>query len=537
MELLKYQSKKIFFKYSPFVSIIVPNYNHEAYLRRRLDSIYEQTYQNFEVILMDDCSQDNSKKILDEYHSKYRKNTRTLYNTSKAKNVSEQWRKGMLEAKGELVWIAESDDYCTLNFIEALVPYFENSATMLSYCNTINMNGEGTEQIGSIQRYLCDLSKVHWNRPFLQTAAACTKESFSIKNIVPNVSGALLRKPENDFLNRKEWRNFRFCGDWLFYLDLIRGGLIAYSIDATNFFRIHDSNNTQLGFSKAIFYKEHEEVCLFIKQRYDVPSKNFEIMNGVCKDLWIKYYIPENIPRGYEFCSNILSSSSRIINNRYSRLALYWYFEKALKTRYAKFFNLERIQEVSSKRQPNLLLIECEGAGLNHQSFSVILANALKKKGYGITFLRLKRIQGKKNTQSALRSDIPVIYGIDKSSEIISDFMIDVVHFCVSSVETSCLMPIIEEKHYKIRKTGKEREVLYMLEAVNKSTAKKMLTIVTDNLPGSGEEKQSNNKQQKINSNLASQFDQVVYSQRQATETIVRRYHKIYRGIISPKFL
>ena len=53
------------------VSVIVPNYNHARYLRQRLDSIYNQTYQNFDVILLDDCSTDSSREILNEYAQKY----------------------------------------------------------------------------------------------------------------------------------------------------------------------------------------------------------------------------------------------------------------------------------------------------------------------------------------------------------------------------------------------------------------------------------------------------------------------------------
>jgi len=51
----------------PAVSFIVPNYNHALYLPQRLDSILEQTYQDFELILLDDCSTDNSREILQDY--------------------------------------------------------------------------------------------------------------------------------------------------------------------------------------------------------------------------------------------------------------------------------------------------------------------------------------------------------------------------------------------------------------------------------------------------------------------------------------
>jgi len=49
----------------PKVSVIVPNYNHAPYLKQRIDSILAQSYQDFELILLDDCSTDNSREMLD----------------------------------------------------------------------------------------------------------------------------------------------------------------------------------------------------------------------------------------------------------------------------------------------------------------------------------------------------------------------------------------------------------------------------------------------------------------------------------------
>ena len=51
----------------PFISIIIPNYNHAPYLTERIESVLNQTYQNFEVIILDDCSTDNSREIIEKY--------------------------------------------------------------------------------------------------------------------------------------------------------------------------------------------------------------------------------------------------------------------------------------------------------------------------------------------------------------------------------------------------------------------------------------------------------------------------------------
>ncbi|HTU34206.1 MAG TPA: glycosyltransferase, partial [Candidatus Acidoferrum sp.] len=51
----------------PTVSVVVPNYNHARFLRQRIDTIFGQTYEDFEVILLDDYSSDDSRAILSDY--------------------------------------------------------------------------------------------------------------------------------------------------------------------------------------------------------------------------------------------------------------------------------------------------------------------------------------------------------------------------------------------------------------------------------------------------------------------------------------
>ena len=130
----------------PLISIIVPCYNHAQYLRQRLDSIYQQTYQNFEVILLDDASTDNSLEILSEYAKKYSMKTRIFTNDINTGSPFPQWKKGFDLAKGELYWIAESDDYCELNFLEEMLKPFSDPAVTLT-CSKISILYESTGMI------------------------------------------------------------------------------------------------------------------------------------------------------------------------------------------------------------------------------------------------------------------------------------------------------------------------------------------------------------------------------------------------------
>src|SRR5436190_2458977 len=93
----------------PRVSVIVPNYNHAPFLERRIESVLRQTFQDYELLIMDDASTDSSPDIIARY-GKLPK-VRILLNDRNSGSPFHQWNKGVNEAKGDFIWIAESDDY------------------------------------------------------------------------------------------------------------------------------------------------------------------------------------------------------------------------------------------------------------------------------------------------------------------------------------------------------------------------------------------------------------------------------------------
>ena len=116
------------------VSVIVPNYNHAPYLRQRLDSIFNQTYQDFEVIILDDYSTDNSREIIEEYRSRPQL-SHIVYNETTSGSPFKQWAKGFDLAKGEYIWIAESDDWAEVNFLDELVSALDQDNSLaLAFC-------------------------------------------------------------------------------------------------------------------------------------------------------------------------------------------------------------------------------------------------------------------------------------------------------------------------------------------------------------------------------------------------------------------
>lgn len=104
--------------YGPLVSIIVPVYKVEPYLRRCLDSIVNQTYTNLEIILVDDGSPDGCPQICDEYAAK---DKRIVVIHKKNGGLSDARNAGLDICKGEYISFVDSDDWIVLNYIEVLL--------------------------------------------------------------------------------------------------------------------------------------------------------------------------------------------------------------------------------------------------------------------------------------------------------------------------------------------------------------------------------------------------------------------------------
>lgn len=102
---------------TPLISIIVPIYKVESYLRRCLESIINQTYSNLEIILVDDGSPDSCPQICDEYAAK---DSRIIVIHKKNGGLSDARNAGLDICKGEYVYFIDSDDFITLNAISVL---------------------------------------------------------------------------------------------------------------------------------------------------------------------------------------------------------------------------------------------------------------------------------------------------------------------------------------------------------------------------------------------------------------------------------
>lgn len=122
------------------VSVIVPIYNNEKDLKRCVDSIVNQTYENLEIILIDDGSTDNSVNICNEY---MKSDDRIKVIHKKNGGVSQSRNLGLKESRGKKIIFVDSDDYIANNYVERLMIYEKLD---LVICGYFTVNGNETKQ-------------------------------------------------------------------------------------------------------------------------------------------------------------------------------------------------------------------------------------------------------------------------------------------------------------------------------------------------------------------------------------------------------
>jgi len=225
----------------PLISIIVPNYNHEKFLKQRLESIFDQTYENFEVILLDDCSTDNSRTILLEYTTNP-KVSHCVFNEVNSGSPFKQWQKGIVLAKGEYIWIAESDDYCELDFIDSIMESMvKDSSIGLGYCQTSDVDIKGLV-VGKRINYTQVFQPNIWKEDFVIDGYQFVLSYLSFFNVIPNASAVIFRKDWIDtVVFSKSLLNMKMCGDWFFWIKCAMKSKVSFKSKTLNYFRNHDS--------------------------------------------------------------------------------------------------------------------------------------------------------------------------------------------------------------------------------------------------------------------------------------------------------
>lgn len=226
------------------VSVIVPNYNYSRFLRQRIESVLSQTYANFEIILLDDASTDDSVSVLETY----RENSHVTHleiNSTNTGSPFAQWQKGIRLARGKYIWIAESDDAADSLFLEKAVSAL-NQYPQASFCflgsHCIDENGK--ELSSDFDRWT-SIQLHRTNKIGVFDGVDYIIHNLYWRNYIYNASGVVFRKECFGQIKDFSCFSMRYSGDWLFWAEMARQGEVIEVYEKLNRFRLHKHSATK----------------------------------------------------------------------------------------------------------------------------------------------------------------------------------------------------------------------------------------------------------------------------------------------------
>lgn len=242
----------------PLVSVIIPNYNHARFLDERIQSILNQTYQDYELIILDDCSSDNgaSKEIIERYRSNPHV-SHIVYNEFNSGSPFKQWHKGFELAEGKYIWIAESDDKCDNRLLEILVDACQKDDVVLSFCKSRVFYDTGEQRFHECQKDM-DINFTMDGKRFIS-------EYLLGRNTIVNASGVLLKK-DNALAVEPYYLEFKASGDWMFWIELAERGKVSFVAQTLNYFRYHPFRTTDICIKTGVSYRENYKILNYLSE-------------------------------------------------------------------------------------------------------------------------------------------------------------------------------------------------------------------------------------------------------------------------------
>lgn len=389
-------------EYTPRVTAIVPNYNHARFLRQRIDSILAQTYPHLDVLLLDDCSTDDSRAVIAEYCDRYPGRVRAILNDRNAGNVFRQWRKGVEAAEGDLVWICESDDFCEPDFLASLVPHFRDRSVNIAFGRIQFADRDGNFQEG-LDNYREGAEPGIWGESIVRPANRWFAGGFGVNNVIANVGGCVWRRQALPQAVWEEAQTYTILGDWFLYCHVAGGGQVAYEPKAVAHFRQHGANTSVSSFVGAPYYEEHQRLMTCLRERWDVPATTVDRF-------------------------------TRKVANQYRHFQL----EGTLGP-FEQHVDKARLKQVE-RRAPHILVAFLGFHPGGGEVFPINLANALRAQGWQVSMLAYDMTDVNPQMQASLDPAIPV-YCVSQVEEMgvdvfLKDAGISLVHSHMVSLDS-----------------------------------------------------------------------------------------------------
>ena len=304
----------------PLISVVFTSYNHIEFLKQALDSLINQTYKDIEIIIVDDCSTDNSQNILKEYENL--PNVIVKLNVINSGSYVKASNYGARFANGDYILFAQCDDYADPTQIEKLVKValkYPDIGVIFSRSNLVNKDGVFISDDYSIRE-----------RKFRETCRSncqITKqqmfEFLTVSCVIPNLSAALINK---DVYQKVKGLSEKYlvAADWEFWLKISEISDFYYISESLNNFRQHNTtirSKTKIDTQLMEIFNVFADHSNRNKNNKGIDNKLFVGFGNI----WFTYFIDAPYPVGLSLFSILIKTT------RMNKLMPYFFFKGAFR--------------------------------------------------------------------------------------------------------------------------------------------------------------------------------------------------------------
>ncbi len=277
----------------PLISVVIPTYNHADFLKVAITSVIEQTYQNFEIIIVDNHSNDHTNEVVDSFND----NRIHLHKINNKGVIAASRNQGVDHTKGEWIAYLDSDDFWYPSRLQCLIDNMDSNLkydviSTNEYKND-NLTGKKTKLIyGPLdgEKYKCLL--LYGNR--LSPSASIVRKEFLIKNEVRfNESFNFVTVEDYDYWLQLAFldANFKFIksfeGEYLVHGGNSSGYQALHKRNELNLLKHHVFNVQQFADDKEALWKSMLAIFSFREAYQQFKLGNFSLF---LKSLWLSVY-------------------------------------------------------------------------------------------------------------------------------------------------------------------------------------------------------------------------------------------------------
>lgn len=300
------------------ISIIVPVYNSEKYLRDCLDSVVNQTYENIEIIIVNDGSKDDSEKICREYE---KKDSRIKYFYQENQGVSSARNLGLENMRGDYFIFVDSDDIADLRLLEILYKNLKISETDISICRYLKIDDSTRKNISNLTKDRVIEEDMPWSYSASEAIiklvegskySGYTWNKLFKKRVITDEGGSLVLKFSQDI---------HMCEDLLFCVEYLNKIELAAFSDIQLYYYFENLEGiTKGGYSERLFtlVDAYEGMLELFKE--DLSGYRLSVKDAVLKAflLAVISHYSMMIKDGFE-SEKIEAKYKEIISKNYSR--------------------------------------------------------------------------------------------------------------------------------------------------------------------------------------------------------------------------